>query len=441
MPAPVIGYIPFDAGSTSEEARWVRDRFACEVVIPPGLPRLNGNATVTSTSIEQTRDLVRDLLAADWLIAEGPAGLLWTAGLRRLGFKGGATILPYLNPRRWQDVTSAAVYDRFRDPRDRVYLGSTPSARIYRRLGIQAQVGEPFGIDDRRFRPRPHAADVLRRLGIPRGRLLLFVGRAQADKDLYRLLRTALKARILFPDLRIAIASHVIDESYVAALRRELGPASGVHLIERPGSEDLADLYCVADVFATAATSHFETFGRAPAEALASGTPVVAPRYDGFAEVLAQPGGNLVGLAMDESGPHAREDELLRTIYDVLSANERPPAAHVSAAAHRRFARSRTIELLGHVVGGTDAPPIDLSDASPIVLPEAWEDELRRLAALPAGAALDRVWNGHRAPDESGSSKLSMGNGQFVDAVRRALCVTAPVRPGQPSAGGRGDAA
>jgi glycosyltransferase involved in cell wall biosynthesis len=441
MRAPVIGYVPFDAGTASEEACWVRDWFACEVVIPPGLPRLNGSATVASTSLAQTRDLVRDLLAADWLIAEGPAGLVWTATLRRFGFKGGATILPYLNPRRWQDVSGAAVYDRFKDPRDRVYVGSTPSARIYHRLGIRAEIGEPFGIDDRRFRLRPHAADVLRRLDIPPGRLLLFVGRAQPDKDLYRLLRTALKARILFPDLRIAIASHVIEESYVAPLRRELGPASGVHLIERPGSEDLADLYCVADLFVTAATSHFETFGRAPAEALASGTPVVAPRYDGFAEVLAQPGGSLVGVAMDEAGPHVREDELLRSVFDVLSASDRPPAAQVSEAAHRRFARSRTIELLAHVVGSSDAPPIDLGDASPIVLPDAWEEELRRLAALPAGAALDRVWNGHHTPDDPADAKLSVGNGRFVDAVRRALCVAAPAPPSWRSGEGSDGAA
>ena len=441
MSAPVIGYVPFDAGTASEEARWVRDRFACDVVIPPGLPPLNGTVMVNIASLERTRDLVPDLVAADWLIAEGPAGLLWTAVLRRFGFKGGATVLPYLNPCRWQDVAGAAVYDRFKDPRDRVYVGSTPSARIYRRLGIQAQIGEPFGIDDRRFHPRPHAADVLRRLNIPRGRLLLFVGRAQPDKDLYRLLRAGLKARILFPDLQIAIASHVIDESYIAILRRELGPDSGVHLIERPSNEDLADLYCAADVFVTAATSHFETFGRAPAEALASGTPVVAPRYDGFAEVLDQPGGRLVGIAMEESGPHVREDELLRAVFDVLSANDGPPAAQLSEAAHRRFARSRTIELLAHVVGNTDAPPIDLSDASPMVLPAAWDDELRRLAALPAGAALDRVWNGHRDAAAFHGVNLSRGNGRFIDAVRRALCVTASDPPGQPSAGRSDDAA
>ena len=144
---------------------------------------------------------------------------------------------------------------------------------------------------------------------------------------------------------------------------------------------------------------------------------------------------------MEESGPRVREEELLRTTFDVLSANDGPPAAQLSEAAHRRFARSRTIELLAHVVGNTDAPPIDLSDASPMVLPAAWDEELRRLAVLPAGAALDRVWNGHRDAAAFDGVNLSRGNGRFIDAVRRALCVTASDPPGQPSAGRSDDAA
>src|SRR5262249_4635929 len=157
------------------------------------IPQLNGSI-VAFSPLQVVREAIGHVLRADWLIAEGPAGFLWVAIFRQHGFKGGATILPYLNPRRWQDVADAALYTRFRDERDRVYVGSTPSARIYRRLGVHARVGEPYGIDDRRFRLRPRAADVLGRLGIAAGRVVLFVGRAQQDKDLYRFLRVALKA-------------------------------------------------------------------------------------------------------------------------------------------------------------------------------------------------------------------------------------------------------
>ena len=437
-----VAYIPFDVGSVSLEARWVGDAFACEMLVPRAMPQLNGPHSAALPPIEEIRDVIGSLVAADWVIAEGPAGFLWIAVLRDHGFQGGATLLPYLNPRRWQDVASAALYTRFRDPRDRVFLGSTPSARIYRTLGVHARVGEPYGIDDHRFRRRPRAADVLDRLSIPRGRLLLFVGRIQEDKDVYRLLRIALRARLLFPDLRIVLASHVVDEAYAATIRHELGPESGVHLVERPDGEDLADLYGAADVFVTAATSHFETFGRAPAEALASGTPAIAPRYDGFAEVLDQPGGSLVGVDVDESGPRVREDEMLRAVYDVLSVPDRVPAHQVSAAAHRRFARSRTLGLLAHVVTGDLPPPTNFVDtAVALVFSEAWKRELGRLAALPTSAALRRVWTSYGYEGAPEASDLSTQDRAFIESVRRALCVTAPQFPLDASTGGTGDAA
>jgi len=417
----VVGYVPFQADSTSVEARCVADAFGCEICQPAGVPDLNRRPAVPLPDLAALAEPLAPLLRTRWVIAEGPGGFLWAALLRSFGFAGGVTILPYLNPRQWWDVATATLYRRFRDPRDRVFLGSTPSARIYRRLGVEAQVGEPYGINDRRFRPRPRAFEVLERFGIPRGRLLLFAGRCQADKELYRLLRVALKARILFPDLQVVLASHVIDEDYVATIRHELGPESGVCFVE-PDFDELADLYGAADVFGTAATSHFETFGRAPAEALACGTPAVAPRYDGFAEVLDQPGGTLVSVELDEGGPQMCEDEMLRAIYDVLSAPRRVPPREISAAAHRRFGRSRTLRLLAHVVAEDPgpAPPFDLPPAD-LALPRAWIEAIGALDALSPVAALRQVWT------FPGHEDLAAFDADFVRSVRRALCDVTPV--------------
>jgi glycosyltransferase involved in cell wall biosynthesis len=417
----VVGYVPFEPDSTSTEATWFADAFRCEIRQPAGVPDLNRRPGAPLPDLTSLAEPLAPLLRTHWVIAEGPGGFLWAALLRSFGFAGGVTILPYLNPRQWWDVAAAAVYRRFRDPRDRVFLGSTPSARIYRRLGIEPQIGEPYGIDDRRFRLRPRPFQVLERFIIPRGRLLLFAGRCQADKDLYRLLRVALKARILFPDLQVVLASHVIDEDYVATIRRELGPESGVHFVARPGFDELADLYGAADVFATAATSHFETFGRAPAEALACGTPAVAPRYDGFAEVLDQPGGALVGVEIDEDGPRLREDELLRAVYDVLSAPHRVPSRVIAEAAHRRFARSRTLRLLAHVVAEDPrpAPPFDLPPAD-LALPPTWIEAIAAMDALSPVAALRQVWT------DPGHEALAAFDADFVHTVRRALCDVTP---------------
>src|SRR6185436_2805586 len=270
-----IGYIPYDARGPSVEAGWIDAELGCAPRLIRARASLNAGGFADLPDRDALRADVAPLLELPWVVAEGPGGFLWAAILRAHGFAGGLTILPYLNPRRWFDVACAAAYRSCADPRDRVLVGSTPSARIYRALGLRAQVGEPFGVDCRRFGPRADAGAIAWAMGIPRGRLLLFAGRAQPDKDLYRLLRVGLRARLLFPDLQLVIASHVVDDDYVAVLRGALGAEQGVHLVIDPTADQLAALYSAADVFATAATSAFETFGRAPAEALVSGTPAV----------------------------------------------------------------------------------------------------------------------------------------------------------------------
>jgi glycosyltransferase involved in cell wall biosynthesis len=359
-------------------------------------------------------DGLREFRGLPSVVAEGPAGFARAALLRAGGFSGGITVLPYLNPRRWFDVAAVAVYRRFAAPEDRVFLGSAPSAALYRALGVDVVVGEPYGIDDRVFRPRPDAERTRRRLGIPPGRLLLFSGRAQPDKDIYPLLRAALKARVLFGDLQIVLASHVVDDGYLAAAREQLDGDPGVHFVFDPPPQRLAALYAAADVFVTASTSHFETFGRAPAEALACGTPVVAPRYDGFAEVLDQPGGTLVDVRQD-GVPEVDEERLLRGVYDVLSSPCPPRREDVSAIALRRFGRSRSIRQLSYVAGGPRPGPSPVPPAR-LDLPAAWRAALAEIAHTDPMDALARFCDGRDA------ERLAEHDDAFAIDVRRTLC-------------------
>jgi glycosyltransferase involved in cell wall biosynthesis len=355
------------------------------------------------------------------IIAEGPGGFLWAALLRAHGFTGSVTVLPYLNPCRWYDVAALSLYQRFADPGDRAFLGSSPSAAVYRSLGVSAVVGEPYGIDDELFGLRPDAGRVRDRLRIPPGRLLLFAGRAQPDKDLYRLLRVGLKARILFPDLQIVVASHVSDPAYLATAREQLGGDAGVHFVIDPDPGQLADLYNTADVFVTASTSHFETFGRAPAEALACGLRVVAPRYDGFAEVLAQPGGTVVNVRADAvtGAPYAPEELLLRAVYEVLSDPRPPSRDEISATARRRFGRSATIGLLGYLAGEESSePPKRLAPAlpMPVEFPRQWQQSVGEIANRKAGDALSWFWHG------CDHVHLGAHDDEFAVQIRRSLC-------------------
>lgn len=419
MSATAVGYIPYEPLAESAEAGWLARHLGLDVRVAPA-PSLNGTALPPLAELPRAVAGVQALGSA---VLEGPGGFLWAAVLRAHGFAGSVTVLPYLNPHRWRDVAAVALYRRFAQPGDHVFLGSGPSAAVYASCGIGAAVGEPYGIDDELFRLRPEAERTRRELGIPPGRMLLFAGRAERDKDLYRLLRVGVKAQLLFGDLQLVIASHVVDEAYLAAARERLGGSAGVHFVTGLGREQLADLYSSADAFVTASTSHFETFGRAPAEALACGTAAIAPRYDGFAEVLDQPGGTLVDLDPSSATPAVDEEGLLRAVYDTLSAPRRPAAREVSAAARRRLGRSHTIRLLDYLAGRAARRPGAPAGPPTPELPGAWRRPLGEIARRPPREALAWFWDG------CDHGRLGAEDAEFAGAVRRSLCVPAEGAP------------
>ncbi len=429
---PMIGYLPFAPGARCLQADWLHEHLGVRARVVDLVPSWNQAGPPALPSPERVADALAGISALPAVVAEGPAGFLWAALLRERGYRGSVTVLPYVNPRGWRDVLAAALFARSAGPDDRVLVGSRRSAAVYAALGVRAGAGEPYGVDDRVFRPHPDADRVRAQLDLGAGRLLLYAGRAQPDKDLHRLLRVALRARLLFDDLTVVIASHVADRDYLDPVREQLHGEPGIRFVSDPPPRQLADLYTVADVFVTAATSRFETFGRAPAEALCCGCPVVAPRYDGFAEVLDQPGGTLVDLAADDGRPDwpvADEAALLRGVYDVLSAAPPPDRAGIAAAARHRFGRSRTIALLGSLHAAASGPALDgrcAADPVPaasLEFPLAWQAELDRLAGMRPGRALARC------RDSAWLRRLGSADGQFVAGVRRALAVAPEEAP------------
>ena len=417
-----VGYIPYAPSAVSVEAGWLAAGLPSRVEIGAFHHSLNLRDHEHLPEPSRLRSDFEPLCVHPWIVAEGIGGFLWAAVARANGFSGAFTVLPYLNPTSWFDLTATAVYRRYADSRDRVFVGSTPSAQIYRALGINATVGEPFGIDCDVFRPRDEARSVRALLGIGvTGPLLLFAGRVEPDKDLHRLLSVALKARLLFPDLQVVIATHVVDREYLALLSRLFAGESGLHLIVDPDREHLARIYNAANAFVTASTSHFETFGRAAAEALACGTIAIAPRYDGFAEVLAQAGGSLVDVEIEAGLPRVSEASLLRAIYEALSFPPRASAEEISSVACQRFCRSRTLRLLSYLADSTTETPSgnDEIRGLDLEIPQEWRTAARSMDAMKPGDALSHLWNWreHR--------ELSVFNEPFRAAVRNILAKAA----------------
>ncbi|HEV3258393.1 MAG TPA: glycosyltransferase family 4 protein [Gemmataceae bacterium] len=423
---PSVGYIPFAPHQPAAEAQWLEKYLHCQVRCLEATEHFNLSRNLGFPSLPELQSAVQPLIREPWIVLEGTGAFLWAAILRLSGFGGGLAILPYLNPTCLHDILCTALYRRVHKPIDKVFLGSRQSARLYHALGIPAQVGEPYGIDSATFQIRHGTSADLAALGIPSRRMLLYTGRVEPDKGVHHLLRVGLKARLLFPDLILVIASHRIDPHYGSLLSDLLNEEHGTYLLQDPTTEQLVTLYNHATLFVTAATSYYETFGRAPLEALACGALAIGPRYDGFCDTLAGPGGILVDLSITNDSVSVDEDALLRAVYDVLS---RPPSlsrSEISAAAHAAFSRSLAIRLLDFTL--KPAPPCSpqalgwTPDCLP--LPCRWRAVIAYIGSAPLDVAVAACLR------SEGHADLAKHDDGFQLAVRQflaspAVCKTA----------------
>jgi glycosyltransferase involved in cell wall biosynthesis len=428
-----IGFVPFKETARSREAEWLTDYLGVEVRVVNMVPSWNHSPPRQLPTFERLTRALEPLLPLPAVVLEGPGAFLWAACLRAAGFAGSVTVLPGVKPRGWRDVLAVNVYRQFADRRDRVYVGSRPSASVYAALEVETDVGDPYGVDERLFRLRPEAERVRSELSIPPGRILLYAGRAQPDRDLHCFLQVGLKARLLFPDLILVVASRVVDDKYLAAERTYLNQISGVHFVAATEPRQMADLYNIADVFLSAST-RLETFGRDPAQALICGCPSVGPRYDGFAEVLAQPGGTIVEPTVDptDGTPCADEAGLLRAVYDTLTASRRPTREDIADAARRRFGRSYTMGMLRNLLDGSTRRPGTGVAPAGLKLPAPWCARLTDLAQQKPDEALAWCW------EQAEHDRLARHDGGFAKQVRRSLSV--PTLRSPPAPRGHGAA-
>jgi D-inositol-3-phosphate glycosyltransferase len=139
------------------------------------------------------------------------------------------------------------------------------------------------GIDTQCFSRRPADTALRARLGLaPDARLLLYVGRLQRWKGVDLIIR-ALRQ---LPQAALLIAGSGDDRGRLEALVTELGLTARVRLLGSVPRDDLPTLYSSVDLL-TAASTASETFGIGPVEAQACGLPVVASRFGGFPEAIA----------------------------------------------------------------------------------------------------------------------------------------------------------
>jgi D-inositol-3-phosphate glycosyltransferase len=191
----------------------------------------------------------------------------------------------------------------------------------------------PGGVDLNAFTPqdRPAArAMVTRALDLDDNPIILFVGRLDPLKGPDLLVRAL--AQMQTPATLVLVGGDESDpeRARLIALARESGVGARVRMVNAVAHESLPMYYRAADILAVA--SYYESFGLVAVEALASGTPVIAPSVGGLPAIIKD---GVNGALVCRRTPAAFAERLDTMLSDVpalnrLRAAARPSIRHLS---------------------------------------------------------------------------------------------------------------
>ncbi len=200
----------------------------------------------------------------------------------------------------------------------------------------------PAGVDLQRFQPRDRDA-ARAALGLPAAphRLVVLVGRIEPLKGIDALIEASAQILAARPALRGQYTALVVggepedaperwnaEQRRLGALRDALGLGDAVRFAGARTHEQLPLFYAAADIVTM--PSHYESFGMAALEGLASGRPVVATDAGGPAFIIED---GVSGLLTPPAAPDRLASQLGRILDDDALA------AQLAAGARQRARR------------------------------------------------------------------------------------------------------
>ncbi len=205
----------------------------------------------------------------------------------------------------------------------------------------------PLGVDVQGLGQARVETEMLRRLGVPDGRYLLYVGSEDPRKNLPALIRAFAHLARSRPDLyfvKVGVAHHTRRRAEIKRLADELGVAERLVFLEHVDDAQLGAIYACAAV--AVQPSLFEGFGLPVLEAMAAGAPVVAadrsslPEIAGGAALLAPPDArglaDAIARVIDD---HGFADELRERGYQHAARHSWRRVAEETAAVYQRVQR------------------------------------------------------------------------------------------------------
>jgi len=190
----------------------------------------------------------------------------------------------------------------------------------------------PNGIDVDRFRPDARVPDWRERYGLPSVPLVTYLGRLTSDKGVHRFL-DAVEAAIPHTDLAAIVAGQGPEQERVRE-RIAKSPLLSAHAryVGPVAEAEKAALLAQSDVFVLPSTS--DTASIALLEAMACGTPPIAPERGGPAEIVQD---GVTGWRVPVTVP----DALARALGRILDA----PATRRQVGRHAAEFVRRTASL------------------------------------------------------------------------------------------------
>jgi alpha-1,6-mannosyltransferase len=187
-------------------------------------------------------------------------------------------------------------------------------ANDLRNAGIDRITRIPLGVDLAHYNParRERRREVRAQHGLPEGPVAAFVGRFAAEKELDILLEGWREVHRR-TGAQLALVGDGPMRSRLVALAD--GAPWARFLPYESDREKLADFLAAIDLFV--APSSNETFGLAPLEALASGTPVLSADRGGISEQVATSG---AGGRFESGEPASLAEEAVRLLRSDLAA-------------------------------------------------------------------------------------------------------------------------
>jgi len=193
----------------------------------------------------------------------------------------------------------------------------------------------PNGIDVERFHPNSRVPDWKARCGFPSVPLVTYLGRLTVDKGVHRFL-DAVEAALPTTDLVAIVGGQGPEEERVRErLSRSPTLASHVRYVGPVAESEKAALLSQSDLFVLPSTS--DTSSVALLEAMACGTPAIAPECGGPAEMVQD---GVTGWRVPVTIPGALADALEK-ILD--SPNVRQEVGDHAAEFVRRTASLETM--------------------------------------------------------------------------------------------------